>query len=377
MDGVGMNWHSQSSHILLNPQYSSTQQVQYNKIVEKASSLFPGHIWLSTSGSSSPKWVGLSKQAILSSAQAINEHLASDAKDIWIHALPEFHVGGLGIRARSYISGASVADYKSTHPGKWNARSFYQFLQDSKGTLTALVPAQLHDLIQQGFVGPAHLRALIIGGGGLSSDVYLEAVKLGWKVLPSYGLTECASQVATAELGSWDRGEYPPLKILSHISVEEGGGRLKFKGQALLSTYVFCDEDKITFFDPKEDGWFSSEDRGLVKGDQLYPQGRCDQVIKIGGESVDLAQLETRLQSIKSTNDDMALVAYPDARLGCVIHLAVAGLVAETVQGVVELFNQQVLPFERIREVHYVEKIPRSALSKVLKGELLKLLKSK
>lgn len=372
-----MNWHSQSSHILLNPQYSSVQQTQYNKIVEKASSLFPGHIWLSTSGSSSPKWVGLSKQAILSSAQAVNEHLASDAKDIWIHALPEFHVGGLGIRARSYISGASVADYKSTHPGKWNARSFYQFLQDSKGTLTALVPAQLHDLIQQGFVGPAHLRALIIGGGGLSSDVYLEAVKLGWKVLPSYGLTECASQVATAELGSWDRGKYPPLKILPHISVEEGGGRLKFKGPALLSTYALCQDDEITFFDPKEAGWFLSEDRGLVEGDQLYPQGRCDQVIKIGGESVDLMSLEMQLQNINSARNDMTLVAYPDSRLGSVIHLAVSGLVSESAQRVVEQYNQQVLPFERIRQVHYVKKIPRSALLKVLKGELLKLLITK
>jgi acyl-coenzyme A synthetase/AMP-(fatty) acid ligase len=42
---------------------------------------------------------------------------------------------------------------------------------------------------------------------------------------------------------------------------------------------------------------------------------------------------------------------------------------------IVERFNQAVLPFERIREVHYVEEIPRSPLRKVLKADLLKALK--
>ena len=36
------------------------------------------------------------------------------------------------------------------------------------------------------------------GGGAVSDELYRDARALGWRVLPSYGMTECCSQVATA-----------------------------------------------------------------------------------------------------------------------------------------------------------------------------------
>jgi O-succinylbenzoic acid--CoA ligase len=49
-----------------------------------------------------------------------------------------------------------------------------------------------------------------------------------------------------------------------------------------------------------------------------------------------------------------------------VIHLA-AVRDGERIQAA---FSERVLPFERARAVHAVESIPRSALGKVLRGEL-------
>ena len=98
-------------------------------------------------------------------------------------------------------------------------------------------------------------------------------------------------------------------------------------------------------------------------------RGRVGDFVKIGGESVDLNRLDAILRYI--AGDGAAVVAVADARLGRVIHLAATG----AAEGIVEAFNAQVLPYERIRGVHRVARIPRSPLGKLLRGELEQLLK--
>jgi O-succinylbenzoic acid--CoA ligase len=382
MANINMNiqWETNFSDILINPCYPEHEQHHFRKILDFASTL-PGHLWLATSGSTVTKWVGLSKQAILASAQSVNRHLESNAKDKWMQTLPDFHVGGLGIWARSYLNGALVVNfrekYQGKYQGKWNAQAFYQFAIDTQGTLTSLVPAQLHDLVQLGFQAPPTLRAVIIGGGFLVPKLYHQAIQLGWKILPSYGLTECASQVATAQLGSWEEiGVYPSLQVLSHLQVKkEENGCLAFKSASLLSAYALNKEQKFYLYDPRIEGWLLSEDRGEINEGMIKILGRTDQMIKIGGESVDLARLESLLQEIILTLKlplEMALVSIPDARLGSVIHLAAAEKMVEAAHHVLTLFNQSVLPFERIRNIHLFSHIPKSGLSKVIKSELIK-----
>ena len=106
--------------------------------------------------------------------------------------------------------------------------------------------------------------------------------------------------------------------------------------------------------------------------------GRMDHLIKIGGENVDFASLEGILQTLKlqyQMENEMTLLAVPHERLGHTIHLVAPG---ERGKGAVEqareAFDQMVLPFERIRQVHWVKEIPKSALSKILRKDLLKLI---
>lgn len=368
---MNIDWHDESSHLLINPAYSEKSQLQFRKILDQASHDYPGHLWISTSGSSSLKWVGLSKQAVLNSAEAVNKHLKSTSEDVWVHALPDFHAGGIGIWARAYLSGSTV---KKVHEQKWNAAKFYEFLVSCKGTLTSLVPAQLHDLIQLGYRGPSTLRAVIIGGGALPAKLYGKAVALGWKILPSYGSTEAASQIATAELGSWEKEGLPDLKILDHFTVLEEQGRLKLQGSSLLTAYAICNNDSVEFYDPKIDGFFTTEDRGRVQNGFVKIFGREDEVIKIGGESVDISRLESLLQNLihdQNSLGEMTLIPVADERLSKVLHVVYAGMDVAAVEKLVTCFNQSVLPFEKIRHTHHVPSIPRSPLGKILKKELL------
>jgi o-succinylbenzoate---CoA ligase len=371
-------WFSDETEILLNPRMPDGEQILIRNSLQQCG--LKSHFWLSTSGSTGKdplkkKMVALSKEAILSSAKAVNEFLDSGSKDIWLNPLPEFHVGGLGILARSFLSGAKVSSQPSS---KWNVHEFYTALSHSKATLTALVPTQVYDLLMQKLKAPNSLRALIVGGGALQEHLYKEARELGWNLLPSYGLTECASQVATAELSSLASREYPTLKIMPHVELKiDAEGYICIKSPALLTTYAFLDTQTIEVVDPKQQGWLTTQDLGALTGHDLQLLGRKDDFVKIGGESVALFQLEKVLDQCKlklQSSMDAVLIPMNDQRLGFVIHLVVATDHPFNVDHLVEEYQRQVLPFERIRHVHLVRSIPRSPLGKLLRAELFQLL---
>lgn len=375
---MNLSWENDDSFLLINPSYSEIDQEDFRRILKEAQHL-RGHIWLSTSGSSVQKWVGLSKQALLASGHAVNSHLKSTQEDRWVNALPFFHVGGVGIWARAYLSGAKVYDFKEEYPGKWSAETFYEYIQKVDGTLTALVPAQLHDLVMLRKEAPSSMRAMIIGGGALLPSLYEKAVDSKWPVLPSYGLTECASQVATAGLDSWRQGRFPDLQLLPHLQACEIDGRLAFAGSSLLTAYAFFQQKVIQLRDPKIDGWLITEDRGIICNDRLEIIGRMDAMVKIGGENVDISSLENLLQTLRlqlGVKCEITLIALPDSRLGHCINLASTCLEQEEIKSVIDQFQQRVLPFERIRKVYFVSEIPRTSLGKIHKEQLMKLVSS-
>ncbi len=381
-------WTSDDTLVLLNPRLPPAQR-EALLAAQAPMPFLPAHVWLTTSGSGGVKWVALSKQALLRSAEAVNAHLGSTAADRWALALPSFHVGGLGVLARGFLSGAPVARYADDRgEPRWNAPAFHAFLRNNRCTLTTLVPTQLHDLVQAGLQSPPALRALVVGGGALAPDLYGRARARGWPVLPSYGLSECCSQVATASLSSLagdNAADNPPLVLLSHVEAQVGEeGRIALRSASLLTGYGLVEEGPgrvPRFADPKSaSGWFVTEDRGRVDGDVLAMLGRTSDFVKIGGESVDVARLQRLWDTLSPPPNLMGetvLIAAPDTRLGAAIHLvaAASGPNAQAaLEQAITRFNQQVLPFERVQHWHQVERLPRSPLGKLLRTDLLRLL---
>lgn len=332
---MDIDWLSDESHLLLNPRMPAEERSRLESLVVD----LPGHLWLATSGTTGVlKLTALSKRAMLVSAAAVNRHLHSDANDVWLRVLPRFHVGGLGIHARAFLSGAQVVTEG------WDGV-----------TLASLVPAQVTDLVKRGTRAPASVRAVIIGGGALSSTLYESARALGWPLLPSYGLTECCSQVATATSGS------PELMLLDHVEVRiELDGRLSLRSEALLTGYATSEG----FVDPKVEGWLTTDDVAAVEGKMLRVEGRRGDFVKIGGESVDLSRLDRILAELGA---DAAVVAIPDERLGHVIGVAIT---SDDVS-VLDAFNARVFPFERVRRVIRVAAIPRTALGKIVRNRIV------
>lgn len=335
-------------------------------------------VWVATSGSTRtsiglPRLVALSWEALCASANAVNQHLQVRAEDRWLSALPDFHVGGLAIHVRACAAGCEPVFRSAGNESAWNPNRYIDDLRRTRATFSALVPTQLFDLVRGAYSAPSTLRAVVLGGQALAPELFRSARRLGWPVLPSYGMTEACSQVATATLASLAVPEFPVLRALSHMQVRvDEQDMLWIQSGALLDGYIEWDHAGVgTFVDPKIDGWLRTSDRARIEGSGEAPitlsiLGRSGGAIKIGGELVERQWLENQLVAAQleiGEAFDAALVFQPDERLGQVVELQVV----DAAQGerLAALFNERVPAAGRARRVTVVPAIERTAIGKL------------
>lgn len=324
-----------------------------------------------TSGSAGPvKRIVHSRRGLEVSAAAVNEHLEVGRDSCWGLALPVSHVGGQGVVVRADLAGCRLAEFTN----KWDAGRFVAWLEEQGVTHTSLVPTQVHDLVVVGRRAPEGLRAIVVGGDRLGSVTGHAARELGWPVLPSYGLTEAASQVATASLESLAHPyREAPLPVLPIWDVRVGdNGRLSLRGEAL---FIGRMADQEGGFEPREGEWFETGDLVEITSDGgLIPLGRTDSLVKVLGELVDPLAIERVLERAdpeRGWGDRAVVLAVPDVRAGHRLVAVVEGSGGEGVSGVLDDYNVRSPGFARVLGVERVEKFPRSGLGKVRRGEIV------
>ena len=350
------SWEEEGSFLLLNPRM---QDGLRRRIVEADFLDLPDHVWLATSGTSGRcKLVALARQALEASARAVNAHLGAAAQDVWINPLPLFHVGGLGILVRAHLTGSRDEVFH----GAWDPQRFVDAVRRCAATLSALVPTQVHDLVGAGLAAPECLRGVVVGGGVLTEDLAARAVGLGWPLLPSYGLTEAASQVATATFG---REASRWLPLLSHIEARAAeDGVLELHGPSLLTGWMIFEEGgEARYEDPKNGGWYRTGDRAELRGGEVRVLGRVDDLVKIRGELVDVAALERALQE-RVSSGLVVLRVEADERAGSMLSVRAENENAlGEARSALEIFP----PFAR-PESFEVAPIERSALGKPVRS---------
>jgi acyl-coenzyme A synthetase/AMP-(fatty) acid ligase len=116
-----------------------------------------------------------------------------------------------------------------------------------------------------------------------------------------------------------------------------------------------------------QDQSFQTADRGEVRDGLLTIKGRDSDFVKILGEGVSIAALETKLcHFFKSSS--AAVIATSDERRGFFLH----AYIEETSSTKIEVlqWNQQCNPVERLETLQVVAHLPRTALGKVNKAVL-------
>ena len=369
-----INWDSSESAVFFNEKHG-----EKNSFIKSLPFLpkLKSHIWLSTSGRTSQKWIALSKKAILISAKAVNQHLQSTSNDRWGLSLPIFHIGGLAILARSYLSESTYIPFSK----KWDPHQFVSFLKENKISLSALVPTQIYDLVQAKLICPDKLRTIIIGGGALHPSLYKKAREQGWPLLPSYGLTECCSQVATAPLHSLKTHNFPSLQILPHIKVKISNKEILLNSPSLLTGFIplhTAFEKTPNFIDHKTEAWFCTRDQGQKKGTFLEIINNEQSSIKILGEKVSMRKLEDLLIKLllqkKIKKGSYHILPVPNPREGCQIALVSDTFDLSVLSNLIQEFNQEVSPYEKIQQFYFLPFIPQTGISKISRMTLRKTL---
>ena len=251
---------------------------------------------LLTSGSTgAPRAVVHTLANHLYSAIGSAANLLLERGDRWLVALPICHVAGLSILFRCLLAGATALIARSA-----------SFREDDRGpdealallphaTRLSVVPAQLQRLIEVPADRRSALRSVLVGGQAASPALLERARAAGIPVLPTYGSTEMASQVATAAPGT----EVPPGasgRVLPHRRLRIRDGRIEVGGATLFAGYLAPDGIEPPPLEPG--GWFATGDCGRLDSDGvLTVTGRADGMFISGGENIHPQEIEEVLGS--------------------------------------------------------------------------------
>ncbi|MBY0386343.1 AMP-binding protein [bacterium] len=357
--------------VLTSPQWPLEQQKQLQEITQKHQ--LREHLWVMSSGTESNrqgrrKIVALSKKAVLAAAEGVCAAFSFNSQDIILNILPPYHVSGAMQMARAYVSGARcIEDWKTS----WNPQTFCKNLSVNQVTVTSLVPTQIYDLLQLGLRPPSTLRLVFVGGGALQDSLLKKSIGLGWPLQLTYGMTETCAMIAQRTEGQSGWSRLPHLLEWQSNSDE----RLQIKGSSLLTGYVLYDSVQSEWIDPKTDGWYTTDDRGLIERDQMTLLGRESEVVKIKGETVSLIEVNQWWQDfclIQNVSARSLVVPLPHERDG--FQLTIVSEESLDFNQIAE-FQNKLPAFCKIQKIFQKTLIPRTDLGKIKMSDLVLSLK--
>jgi O-succinylbenzoic acid--CoA ligase len=296
-----------------------------------------------TSGTTGrPKPVYLTAANHEASAIASAWNLGVSPDDRWLCCLPLWHVGGLAIPIRSAIYGTTAV----LHEG-FDAGRVREEIESGSVTLVSLVATMLRRLIDAGLREWPALRAALVGGGPIPRPLLDWADERAFPLVPTYGMTETASQVVT--------GHRPLLGVDVHVSDR---GEILVRGPMVAPGSLSAD------------GWLHTGDRGrLDPQGRVFVEGRLDDMIVTGGENVAAAEVEEALLSHPAVAD-AAVVGRPDPEWGQAVTAQVVLAGEARDDELLAHCRERLAPFKVPKAIERRAELPRNAAGKLLRGEL-------
>lgn len=124
-----------------------------------------------------------------------------------------------------------------------------------------------------------------------------------------------------------------------------------------------------------EDGWFKSGDLATINKDgEVTIADRLKELIKVKGYQVPPAELENLLKEHPDVLD-AAVVGIPDQRTGEVPKAFVVLKDGRTAieKDIIDFVSKKVAEYKRIKELMFVDALPKNPSGKILRRELKKM----
>jgi acyl-CoA synthetase (AMP-forming)/AMP-acid ligase II len=226
------------------------------------------------------------------------------------------------------------------------------------------------------------VRGIYSGAAPLGKDLEQEvAGRLGTFVTQGYGLTETSPVLATNPQDRARSGSVGLLvpntecKVVDPASGEDldpsEDGELCFRGPQIMKGYLNRPAETAAMLSP--DGWLRTGDVGHVDADgYVYVVDRAKELIKYKGHQVAPAELEGLLLTHPKV-EDVAVVRYLDPERGEIPKAFVVVKAGEQLgaEEVMDFVSTRVAPHKKVREVEFIDQIPKALSGKILRRVLI------
>jgi acyl-CoA synthetase (AMP-forming)/AMP-acid ligase II len=327
-----------------------------------------------------PKSVELTHRNLVASlCQTRLAHPVAEG-DVVIAALPLFHIYGLQITLNlPLLAGATVVILP-----RFELAAFLRAIQDHGVTSAAVVPPMVLGLAAADVVDDydlSTLRLVTSAAAPLGADLARAcARRLGCRVKQAYGMTEVSGGTHIAPDAGPDRPDSvgPALPGVECRIVDPGTGadlRPGQPGELLVRTagtmrgYLGDPGATAATIDP--DGWVHTGD--IVRADSdgwFYVTDRVKELIKYKGYQVAPAELEAVLLTHPAVAD-AAVVRRPDALAGEIPKAFVVLRAPASEQELMAWMAGRVAGYKRVRQVEFIDSIPKSPAGKILRRLLV------
>jgi len=203
----------------------------------------------------------------------------------------------------------------------------------------------------------------------------------GHQPVERYGTSESLITISTRANGERRAGwvGLPLAGVQTRLLDDNGGpalhdgetvGKLQVRGPMMFDGYLNRPEATAEAFDT--DGWYRTGDVAVIDSGGMHRIVGRESVdlIKSGGYRVGAGEIETALLGYPGVQE-AAVVGLPDEDLGQRIVAFVVGSFDLKADDLINYVAQELSVHKRPREVRIVGALPRNAMGKVLKKQLL------
>ncbi|MGJ3439427.1 class I adenylate-forming enzyme family protein [Pseudomonas sp. Je.1.5.c] len=303
--------------------------------------------------------------------------------DVLLNVRPLWPIAAVAVLAHLLAGGEVVLG------GRFDSRLFLDSLREYRVAFSSLVPTQLLRLLRESGSAPADLswfKSLDIGAAALTGEVLEGSFSLfGGRIAVLYGMTEApwscylpAGQMAALR-GAGESAEGVVGRSLFSAAVmidrvdERGIGEILLAGPQLMAGY--WQQPGLTG-EVLVDGWLRSGDLGRIRPDGLLEVlGRCKDIIRSGGKSVQPGEVEQALLGHAAVRE-AHVFGRADLEWGeqvCAAVVLEPGAVV-TVEELLEHCRGLLSRYKVPRQVDLIEELPRSHYGKVQRNRLLAML---
>jgi acyl-CoA synthetase (AMP-forming)/AMP-acid ligase II len=341
-----------------------------------------------------PKGVMLTHRNLVANVAQIRTVQDVEADDVVIAFLPFFHIYGMTVLLNAVLR----ARARLVMMPSFDLEEFLGHIQKHKVTVAFIAPPVAvalakHPLVDKYSVST--LRAVLSGAAPLDEDLgHAVADRIGCPVVQGYGMTELSpvSHCTPFDGGKSLFGSPAPIaaagwtaansqsRLIDPDTGDEIGfpaeglsetGELWFKGPNVMAGYL--GNEKATRETIDDDGWLRTGDLARVDSSGcVYIVDRLKELIKYKGYQVPPAELEAVLLTHPAIADS-AVVGVVDADSGEEVPKAfvVKQSGAELTESeVMEFVASEVAPYKKVRQVEFINAIPKSASGKILRKDL-------